>query len=90
MTSDAYNLLGQNGWTLIDDTDADSNGPYIWLEAVGGSAEIANATSVCSNSTGFDTNITLAQGQGIGGEWTTVDLANGAVVAYKSRRAARQ
>ena len=81
--------IGQNGFTLIDGTDAttppDGSNFFVAIQQVGGStnAVINNTGTTCANAVDFDANITIGQGDHpLCGQFTQITLVSGAVVAY--------
>lgn len=89
MVKDHY-IPFQNGFTLINDTSAHTDGPYVAVQAVGAAnAVINNSGTTVSGSTDFDAAITLATGEVLYGHFTSITLTSGAVVAYKAHNASR-
>lgn len=91
MAQNDYILTGGNGGVLIDDTTANSNGPFMAIQAVGGSGATLDVSGMTgSNIADFDADFSIPDGATIYGRFPIVQLTAGKVIAYYDRRALRQ
>lgn len=90
MAQNSYILTGGNGGVLIDDTNANTNGPFIAIQAVGGSGATIDVSGMTtSNIDDFDADFTIPDGATIYGRFPSVQLTAGKVIAYYARNAGR-
>ncbi len=77
------NSLGQCGSIIIDDT-VEHTGPYVAITAIG-SADAVIDTSECDLGVLEDqpATITIPEGVTIFGNFTSIELDSGVVIAYK-------
>lgn len=77
------NSLGQCGSIIIDDT-VEHTGPYVAITAIG-SADAVIDTSECDLGPLEDqpSTITIPEGVTIFGEFNSIELDSGVVIAYK-------
>ena len=74
---------GENGANYINDT-GDNTGKWNAVYCCEDTVFAANCVNNISNFSALVTDATVfAQGQTIYARWTTIDLASGAVIAYK-------
>lgn len=81
---DAYQVQGLDGWDCIDDT-ATHTGTWRGILVVNDAvinALIVSDTATFGNDAGLE-GITLPAGLFIGGNFTSIDLTSGVVLAFK-------
>lgn len=76
--------LGQSGSIIIDDT-AEHTGPFIAITVIG-TADAVIDTSECNLGTLEDqpATITIPKGGTIFGNFTSIELDSGAIIAYRA------
>jgi hypothetical protein len=77
----SYDLQGQGGGLYIDETTGVINGDWRWIQVI---TDTVFHDITSSNIVDFDLIIskTIPAGIGIGGRFSSIDLASGAVIAY--------
>ena len=77
----SYDLQGQGGGLYIDETTGVINGDWRWIQVI---TDTVFNDITSSNIVDFDLIIskTIPAGIGIGGRFSSIDLASGAVIAY--------
>ena len=79
-----YNVLGQNGATLIKDTVATTTGPYLGFLVIGDAVLNATGTVIAEWDGGAVTDVPFPAGMFIPGLFSAIQLVSGIVIAYKA------
>jgi hypothetical protein len=76
-----YNMQGQGGGVYIDETIGVVSGNWRWIQVI---TDTVFNDVTCSNIDDFAliNTKTIPAGIGIGGRFSSIDLASGAVIAY--------
>ena len=77
----SYDLQGQGGGVYIDETIGVINGNWRWIQVI--TDTVLNDVT-CSNIDDFAliNTKTIPAGIGIGGKFSSIDLASGSIIAY--------
>jgi hypothetical protein len=77
----SYDLQGQGGGLYIDETTGQIDGNWRWIQVIT-DAVFNDITS--SNISDFSniSGVTVPAGIGIGGRFSSINLASGSVIAY--------
>lgn len=81
---DSYQLQGQDGFEVIDDTNAHTNGGdgFRWVTVLEDAEISAISGTNLTNAAGLQ-GVALSAGFQFGGEITSITLTSGSVIAYK-------
>ncbi len=76
------NSLGQCGVLMIDDT-VEHTGPFVALTAIGTADAVIDSSECTTNIEDAAATITIPEGATIFGNFTSIELDSGAVLAYR-------
>lgn len=76
------NSLGQCGVLMIDDT-VEHTGPFVSLTAIGTADAVIDTSECTTNIEDAAATITIPEGATIFGNFTSIELDSGAVLAYR-------
>jgi len=76
------NSLGQCGVLMIDDT-IEHTGPFVALTAIGTADAVIDSSECTTNIEDAAATITIPEGATIFGNFTSIELDSGAVLAYR-------
>lgn len=76
------NSLGQCGVLMIDDT-VEHTGPFVALTAIGTADAVIDSSECTTNIEDAADTITIPEGATIFGNFTSIELDSGAVLAYR-------
>ncbi len=77
----SYDLQGQGGGLYIDETTGVISGNWRWIQVIT-DAVFNDVTSSNIDDFALINSKTIPAGIGIGGRFSTIDLASGSVIAY--------
>lgn len=76
------NSLGQCGVLMIDDTN-EHTGPFVALTAIGTADAVIDTSECTTNIEDAAATITIPEGATIFGNFTSIELDSGVVLAYR-------
>ena len=77
----SYDLQGQGGGSYIDETTGQIDGNWRWIQVIT-DAVFNDITSSNISDLSNISGVTVPAGIGIGGRFSSINLASGSVIAY--------